>query len=377
MSMHKKKRRKTAFRRRTAPGEESGIVLSDSQVTATSLEVFQYSAAHVTERTVQDVAELKSLRESEGTLWLNVDGLGNADIIQQVGSIFGLHPLALEDVVHTHQRAKTEEYDDFLYVVARMHSEAHLHGSEQVSFFLGPKWVITFQEQGGDCFDNVRHRLRHDKGRLRKSGPDYLVYALIDAVIDAYFPIAEQFSAELDDIEDLMILNRNAYPLRQLHRVRRELREFRRVLWPHREAINGLLRAAGETVRPETQFFLRDCYDHVVQLIDVAETLKETCTDLRELHLAELGQRTNDVTKVLTIIAVLFLPMSFVAGLYGMNFDTSNSPWNMPELHWEFGYPFALSLMALLEAGLLTYLWRQGWIGRSDVFADKDDSSDS
>jgi magnesium transporter len=226
--------------------------------------------------------------------------------------------------------------------------------------------VITFQDIPGDDFEPVRERLREAKGRIRHLGADFLAYTLIDAIVDGYFPVLEDYGERLDAVEESLEANALHSPLRELHRIRRDLRELRRILWPHRESINALLRGESQWIKPETQVFLRDCYDHTVQLLDVGESLRETCTDLRDLYISELSQRTNDVTKVLTVIATLFLPMSFIAGVYGMNFDTRASPFNMPELHWYFGYPFALTLMVVLDIGLLTLIWHKGWLRRRE-----------
>jgi magnesium transporter len=228
--------------------------------------------------------------------------------------------------------------------------------------FLGPDWIVTFQDIPGDYFGTVRTRLREGKGRIRRFGADYLAYALMDALLDGYFPVLEKYGERLDAIEEGLESDVLRSPLRELHAVRRDLRELRRALWPHREMFNSLLRSDIQWIQPETRIFLRDCYDHTVQLLDVAETLRETCTDLRDLHISELSQHTNDVTKVLTIIATLFLPISFIAGVYGMNFERDASQYNMPELGWYFGYPFALALMALLDVGLLIFFWRKGWL---------------
>jgi magnesium transporter len=330
------------------------------------MHAFVYNETSVKEFDPKSAADVKSLLKPESVLWLDIESVGDAKLIEEIGAVFGLHHLALEDVLHLHQRSKVEEYDGYLYIVARMHTPAETLQTEQVSMFLGPGWVITFQDIPGDYFEQVRMRLREAKGRTRHYGADYLVYSLIDAILDGYFPVLEKYGARLDAVEEQLEENAFRSPLRELHRVRHDLREFRRIMWPHRETINALLRGEMEWIKPETQVFLRDCYDHTVQLIDVAETLRESCTDLRDLHLSELSQHTNDTTKVLTIIATLFLPMSFIASVYGMNFDPNVSRWNMPELRWYFGYPFALALMAALDIGLLIFLWRKGWLRRKE-----------
>lgn len=362
------RRDKKTFQKRTPPGALPGTLVDRHADPVTRVRVFRYSAHSFEEQESPVAADLPAMRSPEHVVWVDVEGVGNAQLIQEIGSGFGLHPLALEDVLHVHQRAKVEEYADILYIVVRMHlgeTDQKLE-TEQVSLFLGPGWVITFQDQAddGDSFDTTRTRLREGRGRIRHMGADYLVYSLIDSLIDDYFPVVEQYAAQLDEFEEVLIAHPRRSPMQRLHAMRSNLRELRRILWPHREAINALMRDRCHLIQPETQIFLRDCYDHLVQLIDVTESLRESCTDLRELHLSELSQRSNDVMQVLTVIAVMFMPMTFVAGLYGMNFDPGASPLNMPELRWYFGYPFALGLMGMLEMGLLYFLWRRGWLSR-------------
>lgn len=352
------------FQHRSEPGTESGTVVSDPERSPTKVTCYVYAGTEFREITTPNLSEVSAWLQSEQIIWLDVDGVGDAAVIHHVGEIFGLHPLALEDVAHVHQRAKVEEYGDYLYIVSRMHAPGDDLTTEQVSLFLGKNWVITFQDDpdNGDCFQAVRTRLRENRGRIRTLGADYLAYSLVDAIIDAYFPVVEEFGNILDELEDKLLENPKQSPIHRIHEIRRNLRELRRILWPHREAINALLRDRCHLIRPETQLFLRDCYDHTVQLIDVTESLRESCTDLRELHLAELSQRSNDVMQVLTVIAIMFMPMTFLAGLYGMNFDPEISPFNMPELRWYFGYPFALAVMALMELTLLGVLWYRGWL---------------
>jgi magnesium transporter len=235
--------------------------------------------------------------------------------------------------------------------------------TEQVSMFIGADYVITFQERQGDCFDPVRERLRRQKGRIRQSGADYLAYALIDAVIDAYFPVLENYGEELETLEDAVISAPRPEVIAQLHDLKRDLLALRRAIWPHREMINALIRDETELFAAPTRIFLRDCYDHAVQLLDVVETYREIASGLVDVYLSSMSARLNDIMKVLTIIATIFIPLNFIASLYGMNFDTEASPWNMPELGWSFGYPFALLLMLLSAIALVWLFTRRHWIG--------------
>ncbi len=301
------------------------------------------------------------MNDAKKIAWIDVDAAGDTQLIESLGKLFGLHPLALEDVVNVHQHAKLECYGNNMYFVARMPTMEAKFSTEQVSLFLVGDIVITIQERPGDCLDPVRHRITKGVGRIRRRGADYLAYAIIDAIIDGYFPVLEPYDKELDRAsEDVASSNQNL-PLR-LHQIRADLLLIRKVLLQHRDALNNLMREGADLVTPDTALYFRDCQDHINRLIEAADTDRETCGELRELYFAMLGEKNNAVMKVLTIIATIFIPMSFVAGLYGMNFDSSVSAMNMPELRWAFGYPFALAMMGLLASGLIYYLYRKGWL---------------
>ncbi len=294
-------------------------------------------------------------------IWINVDGVGDIKLLEALGKRFGLHPLALEDVVNVHQHAKLEVYGNHLYFVARMPALGDGFSTEQVSLFLVDNVVITIQERLGDCLDPVRARIAKGLGKIRRRGADHLAYAIIDAIIDGYFPVLAPYDEELDRASQNVAATKEQLPLR-LHEIRADLLQIRKVLLQHRGALNTLMREAEELITADTALYFRDCQDHINRLIEAADTNRETCGELRELYFAMLGEKNNAVMKVLTIIATIFIPMSFVAGLYGMNFDSSVSSLNMPELHWTFGYPFALALMGGLAGGLLYYLYRRGWL---------------
>ncbi|NND97214.1 MAG: magnesium/cobalt transporter CorA [Pirellulaceae bacterium] len=294
--------------------------------------------------------------------WVNVDGLGDIKMLKALGKLYGIHPLALEDVVNVHQHAKLECYGETLFFVARMPIADNGFETEQISLFLVDGVVITLQERPGDCLDPVRHRIANRLGRIRKRDSDYLLYSIIDAIVDSYFPLLEGYSLELDRISDSLYEHANRNLPLHLHDIRADLLLIRKVVNQHRNALNEVLREAGDVVSEDTLLYFRDCQDHIQQLIEAADTDRETCGELRELYFAMLSEKNNDVMKVLTIIATIFIPMSFVAGIYGMNFDSEASVMNMPELHWAFGYPFALGLMAVMAGGLLAYLYRKGWL---------------
>jgi len=330
------------------------------------MDYLSYDEVACIEKAADDVGALKRVVGSRTVTWINVNGLADIALIEAIGKLFNLHQLALEDVINVHQRPKVEEYDEQLFIVTRMLPEPTSKETEQVSMFLGKGYVVTFQERPGDVFEPVRQRLRRDGGQIRKLGADYLVYALLDAVIDGYFPVLERRGEEVEHLEDLVVSKPREALLSVIHETKRDLLDLRRAVWPQREMLSALMRQDGGFIEERTKVYLRDCYDHVVQLIDIIETYREICSGLVETYLSSLSNRMNEIMKVLTIMATVFIPLSFIAGLYGMNFDPKASPWNMPELGWKYGYPFALGLMIAVAAGLLWSFWWRGWFGGSD-----------
>ena len=256
-----------------------------------------------------------------------------------------------------------EEYPDHVFVIGRLFFFENELESEELSLFFGKDFVVTFQERPGDCFEPIRQRIRAGRDRIRGSGPDYLAYALLDAIVDHYFPVFEDYGNRLEALEERVLTGAEPAIVGRLMAVRRDLVRLRRAAWPMRDALSGLLREGVPNVRKETQVFMRDCHDHAIRLVDISESFRELASSLMEVHLAVQGQRLNEVMKVLTIIATLFIPLGFIAGLYGMNFDPDISPYNMPELGWRYGYPFAIGLMALVVVLLMFYFRRKGWIG--------------
>ena len=385
------------FRRRTKPGAAPGAFRVDPQAPAPVVSVIAYGPApdQIDEIDNCDPENLSEIIHRYPVTWVNVDGLGDAAVIERMGEMFGLHPLALEDVVHVHQRAKVEDYDDKLFVVARMAWFANNGGqngtaveggsqedvlrlvrkeppvemrpeTEQVSLFLGKGFVLTFQERpGSDSFEPVRTRLRRRRGRLRELGADSLAYSLLDAIIDGYFPVIEELGGRLEQLDEDIISRIGQDHLQRLHRLRGDLLVLRKNLWPLREAIHSLIRDPHPLISEETHYFLRDCYDHTVQLLDVVETYRELGADLREYHYAQVSTRTNEVMKVLTIISTIFIPLTFIVGVYGMNFDTK-LPGNMPELEMPYAYPVTMAVMGVIGAVLLFWFWRKGWLRREE-----------
>ena len=348
--------------RRGPRGAVPGTLIVDPEAPRPIIRVMAYGPEELREEQITDIRSLEALLHKWPVLWVNVDGLGDTNVISQLGEIFGLHRLALEDVINVHQRPKVEQYDECLFLVARMLFLSENLETEQVSMFVGKGFVLTFQEQVRDCFDPVRDRIRKSLGRIRRAPVDYLGYALLDAIVDSYFPILEHYGERLEALEEEIITSPAEKTISRIHQNKRDLLTLRRTLWPLRDAINSLLRDETTFFTNETRIYLRDCYDHTIQIIDMLESYRETASGLLDVHLSSLSNRMNDVMRVLTVIATIFMPLSFLAGIYGMNFNSEISPWNMPELNWRWGYPFALGLMLAVFTGLIFYFREKRWL---------------
>ena len=332
------------------------------------LKLTEYDGTTITERIVASVDELPEADLEDGkTRWIEMEGLGDVRMLKALGEKYGLHPLALEDVVHIGQRPKVEHYDNHLFIVADMvyPDEAERLCGEQVSLFLGKSYLLTIQETvGGDVFDPVRERLRAGgaRGWLRKSGPDYLAYALLDSIIDHYFPVLESLGDGIEELEN-EVLDRPARDcVNRIHHFKRTLMQLRRYVWPVRDLVSALLHDETGFVRDGTKVFLRDCYDHAVRIMDLVETYRDVNSGLMELYLSAVGMRTNEIMRVLTIISSIFIPLTFIAGVYGMNFDREDGWWNMPELHQPWGYLACLGLMAAIAIAQIIFFKRKKWL---------------
>lgn len=346
-------------------GAVPGTLQADPGAQPSKMRVIAYGPNKLHEAECSSIAEVKLIQKREPkVLWLDVTGLADAGLLQEIGEHFGLHRLALEDVLSTDQRPKVEPYDSADFAVLRM-AQRLPDGAldiEQISFFLGDGFVITFQEREGDVFDPIRARIRDARGRIRTSGPDYLLYALFDAVVDNVFPIIENMSIRLEDEEERILRNTGEDDVvERLYDVRRELILLRRALWPLREAVAQLQRLEGERLADETRVYLRDVADHAVQIVDLLESEREVVSTLMDVHLSQVSHKMNEVMKVLTIMSTIFIPLGFLAGLYGMNFDTS-SPYNMPELDWRYGYPALIGVMLLVAVGMVFFFRRRKWL---------------
>lgn len=360
----KSKRRKyvSGIERRTSPGAPPGSLVVDPQAPLPIIRVIAYGSEAVHEELVEDVSRIGSYLGRQPVTWVNVDGLGDAVVVRKLGEIFGIHRLALEDIINSHQRAKVDQYDNHLFVVGRMVEMADHVETEQLSLFLGKSYVLTFQERVGDAFDPVRERIRKAGGRVRNAGPDYLAYALIDAFIDNYFPVLEKYGERLESIEEDVLSRPEPVLVSRMHEVKRDLLTLRRAIWPLRETVNSLVREPSPFISDETRVYFRDCYDHTIQIIDLLENYRDVASGLMEVYLSSVSNRLNEIMKILTMFTAFFIPLSLIAGIYGMNFNTARSPFNMPELNWYFGYPFVLGLMAAVALGMVTFFRRKGWL---------------
>jgi len=338
-----------------------GTLVVDADAPPPRLTVLAYGPDGYIEEKVSDLAQLDELCGEWPVVWLNVDSLSDEPLLRAIGDRLDLHRLVLEDVTNLGQRSKVEVYDDLLFIVLRV-PELHEGDTAQVSLLLRQGLVVTLQQQPGVFFDGVRDRIRHSKGKIRVRGADYLAYALMDAAVDHYFPVLDAAGLALDSLEDQVFDAPTPETLAQIHSLKRNLVSLRKAIWPYREMLNGLMRDAGPVFADEVQPYLRDCYDHVVRLIDLVEAQRDVASDLLNMYLSMVSNRMNEVMKVLTIIATIFIPLSFIAGLYGMNFDPDASRWNMPELGWAMGYPAALLLMGFVGGGLLLFIRRRGWL---------------
>ena len=311
------------------------------------------------EKEAKEVEECFPFKDKPTVTWINIDGIQRIDVIEKIGKHFNLHPLALEDIVNTGQRPKMEDFVDYIFVVLKMlyyDEKERETKAEQLSLVLGPNWVISFQENEGDVFDPIRERIRADKGRIRKMGADYLVYALIDAVVDNYFLILEKIGEKIEEIEDELVANPAPETLQAIHNLKRQMIFLRKSVWPLREVISRLERWESQLINKSTDIYLRDVYDHTIQVIDAIETFRDMLSGMLDIYLSSVSNRMNEVMKVLTIIATIFIPLTLVAGLYGMNFRY------MPELEWPWGYPLVLFFMFAIGVLMLIYFRKKKWL---------------
>ncbi len=355
---------KRLFRKRySKPGSAPGRFEppQDQPTSDPAVDVLVYDADSVEEKRSVSLADAFDLVRDEAVTWINIVGHGDGRLIKEVGERLGIHPLALEDVMNVPQRPKVEHYPEYEFIVLQMVEWKNGVDTEQLSLFVTQRMVVTVQMKAGDPFVGVRERIRSGT-QIRTRGSDYLAYALMDAVVDHYFPVLEAMANHLEDLEDRVLQVPTEELLHALHNMKRELIYLRRAVWPLREVVGTIAR--NETLRLSeiTSVYVRDLYDHVLQVLDHIESYAEFASDLRDLYLSRASQRLNEITKVLTIIATIFIPLTFVAGVYGMNFNPASGPLNMPELGWRWGYPAVWIVMLVIAGGMIVYFRRKKWL---------------
>ncbi len=336
---------------------------------AAELVVIDYNSDGATKVSISNPAEIKDYLRTHTVSWIDVLGLGNMATWDALSPIFNLHQMLVEDVVNVPQRPKVEHYQDQLLIIAIMvvlSPDRTSFTKEQVSLVLGKNYLLTIQEEPEeDCFHGVRQRIEIDRGIIRTQGADYLAYCLLDAIVDGYFPVLEYYGELIEDLEEEVMQRPDRSTLAKIYKIRRELLAIRRAIWPQRDAINSLIRDGSDLISSEVQVYLRDCYDHTIQVMDMVETYRELATGLMDVYLSAVSNKMNEIMKLLTVISAIFIPLTFIAGVYGMNFDRAKSPLNLPELGWYWGYPFCLALMITIASTLVFFFWKRGWFKSS------------
>ncbi|MDA8428355.1 MAG: magnesium/cobalt transporter CorA [Geobacteraceae bacterium] len=357
MNNHRKFLKKRSIKAGMPPG--SMVHIGDTPAADVTIDLIGYNQDTFVEQRFQSVDDCLPHLERSGVTWVNVEGVHNIDVIRHLGELYSLHPLVLEDVVNTVQRPKIEDYDHYLFIVLRMLKPigAGEFSSEQLSIILGSDYLFTFQEGlQGDVFDTVRERLRNGKGKLRAMAADYLAYALIDAIVDSYFSVLEDLGEQIVNLEGDLALTPDKATLVEINTIKKEIIFLRKAVWPLREAVSFLERGDSHLLSPETRLYFRDVYDHTVQVIDTVETYRDLLSGMLDLYLSSISNRTNEVMKFLTVIGTIFMPLTFLVGVYGMNFK------HMPELEWSNGYFMLWWVMLALAVVMIIYFRRKRWL---------------
>jgi len=334
------------------------IFIGEQQVDKARIDIIQYDTAAFKEMSDVSAEECRDCSTTPGVTWINVNGIHNIGLIESLGKYFDLHPLTLEDIVNTTQRPKVEEFPNYVYAVLKMMTfdeAANRIEIEHVSLILGDNYVISFQEHEGDVFDSVRERIRNAIGRIRSLKADFLAYALMDAAVDNYFLAVERIGDRIEDMDDHILAHPRPEDIHEVHKLKREILSFRKAVWPLREEVGALEKSETVLIRPETRVFLRDLYDHIIQIIDMVETFRDILGGIHDTYLSSVSNRMNEIMKVLTIISTIFIPMTFIAGVYGMNFE------HMPELKWPFGYYLIWGIMLMAAISLVLFFKRRKW----------------
>lgn len=335
------------------------VHIGEKKTETSKITLIHYDQNQLQEKTLDTIEECDAFKGERTVRWVNVDGIHEVDVIEKIGKYFGLHPLTLEDIVNTGHRPKAEDFDDYIFIVMKMlfyDEEEEEPRSEQVSLVLGSDFLVSFQEAPGDVFDPVRDRIRKAKGRVRKTGSDYLAYTLIDAVVDNYFSVLELIGDAIESLEEDLLAGTNQDTLEAIHNMKQDMIYLRKQVWPLRELATSLTRDESSLISETTRVYLRDVHDHTVQIIDTIESFRDVLSGLLDLYMSTVSNKMNEVMKVLTIIATTFIPLTFIAGVYGMNFKY------MPELEWHWGYFTVWGVMAVMVIGMLFYFRKRAWL---------------
>lgn len=361
--MQKKIRRTAKFIKKSSKkaGMSPGMLVhvGEQKIETARITLMGYDQARLEEKQLKRIEESFAFKDTPPVSWINIDGLHEVELIEKIGTHFNIHPLTQEDIVNTGQRPKVEDFEEYVYLVFKMlkfdETTGHIT-SEQVSLIVGPHYLLSFQETEGDVFNSVRERIRKGRVHIRKSGPDYLAYALLDAVVDHYFLILEKMSERIEQFEERLHVQPTPEILKDIYDLKRELIYFRKQVWPIREVLSTWQKTESAIVQEANKVFIRDVYDHTIQVIDTIESFRDIISGLMDLYLSTVSNKMNEVMKVLTIMATIFIPLTFVAGIYGMNFKY------MPELEWKWSYPILLILLIVIFCGMMFYFKRKKWL---------------
>jgi len=361
--MQKKIKRTSKFLKKSSQkaGMSPGVVVhvGEQKIDTARITLMAYDQTRLEEKQLKRIEDCFAYKDTPPVGWINIDGLHEVELIEKIGTHFNIHPLTQEDIVNTGQRPKAEDFEEYIYLVFKMLKFDETIGhitSEQVSLIVGPHYLLSFQETEGDVFNSVRERIRKGRVHIRKSGPDYLAYALIDAVVDHYFLILEKMGERIEHLEEQLHAQPTPEILQATHDLKRELIYFRKQVWPIREVLNAWQKSESSIVQETNKVFIRDVYDHTMQVIDTIDSLRDIISGLMDLYLSTVSNKMNEVMKVLTIMATIFIPLTFVAGIYGMNFKY------MPELEWEWSYPVLWIVLIVIFFGMIFYFKRKKWL---------------
>ncbi len=351
-------------KKKTGQYPGSLIYTGERGLNGIQITIINYTKDDFRVRKVEDIASVQKFAETDELTWLNIDGIHNTNFIGKIGEIFNIHPLTLEDILNTSHRPKTEDNLDYIFIVLKMltyDSKKSKMKSEQVSLVINNKFLLSFQEDKIDEFEGIRENIKTNKGHIRDWGTDFLAYRILDLIVDNYFILLENIGDRIEAVEDELLLHPDENCLRKIYEIKEDLLLIRRAAWPLRETVSSLERIDSVLLNRKIRPYVRDVYDHVIQIIDTTENYREMVSALQDIYLSTISNKMNEIMKVLTIISTIFIPLNFIAGVYGMNFNTEISKYNMPELNWVFGYPMILTVMLSVSAGLIFFFKRKKW----------------